>query len=322
MILLTHTDAARDLYYGARAVAALQALGEVRLNQTGAPLSGDGLIAAAHGVRVIVADRAVPAPAGLFAALPDLDAFCRGAVDIRTVDVPAATAAGVLVTRASPGFVSAVCELIVGLAVDLSRGVSHAVASYRAGVQLPVRMGRQIAGSTVGIIGYGAIGRELARLMQAFGATVLVTDPYATDVETVPLAAVLARSDLVVCLAIANAQTANLMNASAFAAMRPGALFINASRGELVDEAALADALDRGHLAGAALDVGRALDQMPSAALARRPDVLATPHIGGLTRAAADHQALETVRQVASILAGIVPEGAVNATPGAALPKA
>jgi D-3-phosphoglycerate dehydrogenase len=321
LILLTHTDGARDLYYGPRALAELQALGEVRLNQTGAPLLGDGLIAAAQGAQIIVADRAVPAPAGVFAALPDLVAFCRGAVDIRTVDVAAATAAGVLVTQASPGFVSAVCELIIGLAVDLCRGVSASVASFRVGVQPPVRMGRQIAGSTVGIVGYGAIGRELARLMQAFGATVLVADPYATDVETVPLAAMLARSDLVVCLAVANAETVNLMDNAAFATMRRGSLFINASRGELVDDAALADALDRGHLAGAALDVGRAPDQMPSAGLAQRADVLATPHIGGLTRAAADHQALETVRQVASILAGTVPDGAVNAIPGAALPK-
>jgi len=296
-------------------LAELQALGHVELNRTGKPLVGENLIAVARGAHIIVADRAVPASAALFAALPDLVAFCRGAVDIRTVDVAAATAAGVLVTRASPGFVSAVCELIVGLAIDLCRGVSNSVASYRAGMQPPVRMGRQIAGSTVGIIGHGAIGRELVRLMGALGATVLVADPYARDVATVPLVDLLAQSDLVVCLAVATAETADLMNAEAFATMRPGSLFINASRGELVDETALADALDRHHLAGAALDVGRAPDQMPSARLAGRPDVLATPHIGGLTRAAADHQALETVRQVASILSGVVPEGAVNATP-------
>lgn len=319
LILLTHTDEARELYYGARALTELQALGPVELNRTGAPLIGESLIAAARGARIIVADRAVPAPAALFTALPDLVAFCRGAVDIRTVDVAAATAAGVLVTRASPGFVSAVCELIIGLAIDLCRGLSNSVASYRAGMQPPVRMGRQIAGSTVGIIGHGAIGRELVRLMRALGASVLVADPYARDVETVPLAVLLAQSDLVVCLAIANAETAYLMNADAFATMRPGALFINASRGELVDDAALADALDRHHLAGAALDVGRSPDQMPSARLAQRSDVLATPHIGGLTRAAADHQALETVRQVASILSGVVPEGAVNATPSNAV---
>jgi D-3-phosphoglycerate dehydrogenase len=314
LILLTHPPAPRDLYYGARALAALQALGPVRLND-GPPLLGDALIQAAAGCRVIVADRAVPAPAGLFQALPDLVAFVRNAVDIRTVDVPGASAAGVLVTQASPGFVPAVAELILGVMVDLCRGISAAVADYRAGRQPPVHMGRQIAGSTVGVIGYGGIGRRLVRLLQAMEADVLVADPHAV-VEGAPHVALLdllARSDIVVCLALATPETAHLMDAASFAAMRPGALFINASRGELVDEAALAQALDRGHLGGAAMDVGMAPDQMPSPALATRGDIIATPHIGGLTRAAAEHQAMETVRQTESILRGIAPPGSVNA---------
>lgn len=314
MILLTHPPAARDLYYGPRALAALQALGPVRLND-GGPLLGEALAAAARDCRVIVADRAVPAPAALFQALPGLVAFVRNAVDIRTVDVPGASAAGVLVTQASPGFVPAVAELVVGLMVDLCRGVSDAAAHYRAGRQPPVRMGRQVAGSTVGIVGYGAIGRRLARLLAAMDATVLIHDPYAaTDgPEQLELTPLLARADIVVCLALATPDTANLMGRAAFAAMQPGALFINASRGELVDDAALAEALDRGHLAGAALDVGRAPDQMPPPALAARPDVIATPHIGGLTRDAAEHQAMETVAQTAAILRGEAPRGAVNA---------
>ena len=276
---------------------------------------GDALIQAAQGCTIIVADRAVPAPASLFRALPGLVAFVRNAVDIRTVDVPGASGQGVLVTQASPGFVAAVAELVVGAMVDLCRGVSLAVGEYRAGRQPPVRMGRQIAGSTIGIIGYGAIGRRLARLLTAMDATVLVSDPHAMadGPEQLPLHALLARADIVVCLAIANATTANLLDTAAFAAMRPGGLFINASRGELVDDAALADALDRGHLAGAALDVGRAPDQMPIAGLAARRDVIATPHIGGLTREAAEHQAMETVQQTAAILRGVVPGGAVNA---------
>jgi D-3-phosphoglycerate dehydrogenase len=102
------------------------------------------------------------------------------------------------------------------------------------------------------------------------------------------------------------------MNAAAFARMRPDAYFINLSRGNLVDEAALAHALETGVIAGAALDVGRAPDQMPSPALARRSDVVATPHVGGLTPQAAEHQAFDTVRQVGDIVAGRVPDGAVN----------
>ena len=114
-------------------------------------------------------------------------------------------------------------------------------------------------------------------------------------------------------LAVATAQTENLMNDTAFANMKPGAFFINVSRGNLVDEAALARALDSGRIAGCALDVGRAPDQMPTPALAARPDVIATPHTAGLTQPAIEHQSLETVAQAAQIVQGRVPEGALNA---------
>jgi D-3-phosphoglycerate dehydrogenase len=121
------------------------------------------------------------------------------------------------------------------------------------------------------------------------------------------------QADYVVPLAVATAQTENLMNEAAFAKMKPGAFFINVSRGNLVDEAALARALDSGRIAGCALDVGRAPDQMPTPALAARPEVIATPHTAGLTQPAIEHQSLETVAQAAQIVQGRVPGGAVNA---------
>ena len=123
----------------------------------------------------------------------------------------------------------------------------------------------------------------------------------------------LAKSDFVVCLAISIPETRDLFDAAAFARMKPGARFINLSRGELVDEQALAAALDSGRLAGAAMDVGRAADQRPSSFLAGRPDVIATPHIGGMTPEAMEHQALDTVRQVAALARGEMPDNAVNA---------
>jgi D-3-phosphoglycerate dehydrogenase len=123
----------------------------------------------------------------------------------------------------------------------------------------------------------------------------------------------LARADHVVCLAPATPETENLIDAQALSLMKPTAFFINASRGQLVDEPALLHALDSGLLAGAALDVGRAADQMPSPELARHPRVIATPHIGGLTPAATEHQALETVAQTRALLQGQIPPGAVNA---------
>jgi D-3-phosphoglycerate dehydrogenase len=177
-------------------------------------------------------------------------------------------------------------------------------------------MGRELRGATLGIVGYGQIGRCLADVAQALGMQVQVHDPHVTvahaAVRQVGFDALLAESDYVVCLALATPATENLFGAPQFAAMKRDAIFINASRGQLVDEEALLHALDAGRIAGCALDVGRAPDQMPSPALARHPRVVATPHIGGLTPPAIEHQALETVRQVASILQGQIPPGAVN----------
>src|SRR5260370_41519057 len=184
----------------------------------------------------------------------------RSAIDIRHSDVSAASDAGVLVTHAEAGFVQSVVELALGFLVDLSRGVSRATADYHAGRPPEVRVGRQLGGSTVGIVGYGRISRALAPLLAALGVKVLVADPYAQVDDRrfvkLPFEDLLARSDYVVCLAIANEEAANLMVAPAFARMRPDACFINMSRGNLVDEAALASALTEGRIAGAALDVG------------------------------------------------------------------
>jgi D-3-phosphoglycerate dehydrogenase len=291
----------------------LRALGEVRLHPGAAPLEGDALVEAAAGCALIVSYRQSPAPAALFERAPGLVAFLRCAVDIRNVDVAAASRAGVLVTRASAGFAPAVSELVLGFLVDLSRGISRAAAEYHAGRVPRASTGRELRGSTIGIIGYGAIGREVARMARALGMRVLVNDPHVKDVEQTPLDELLARSDYVVPLAVATAQTENLMNEAAFARMKPGAFFINVSRGNLVDEAALARALDSGRIAGCALDVGRAPDQMPTPAIAARPDVIATPHTAGLTLPAIEHQSLETVAQAAQILKGRAPKGAVNA---------
>ena len=315
-IFLTHTPAMLANYYGDSALAALRRHGDVVINGTGKVLDDPRELAAqAAGAAVIVADRQTPGPAALFALTPDLLAFCRVAVDISTIDVAAASQHGILVTRATPGFVPAVAELAVGLMVDLARGITDAAGAFRSGATPSARRGRQLAGATLGIIGYGAIGRRLAELAAALGLGVVVCDPHAEippDLRSTDLPTLLADADFVVCLAISNPQTAGMMGREAFARMRRDAYFINLSRGELVDEAALAQALDDGRIAGAALDVGRAPDQMPSPALAGRADVIATPHIGGLTKEAAEHQAFDTVRQVEAILAGRIPAGAVN----------
>ena len=174
-------------------------------------------------------------------------------------------------------------------------------------------MGRELKGSTLGVIGYGQIGREVVRVARALGMNVLVNDPYAADVTSVPVGRLLAESDYVVPLATATAETENLFDRNTFSKMKRGAFFINVSRGNLVDEAALEAALDSGHLAGCAMDVGRAPDQMPTPRLAARADVIATPHTAGLTLPAIEHQSMETVAQAAQIVKGRAPKGAVNA---------
>jgi D-3-phosphoglycerate dehydrogenase / 2-oxoglutarate reductase len=316
-VLLTHTPAFRRQYFGERSLQGLQALAQVVLHEGDDALDAAGLIKAARDVDIIVADRLTQGPGEIFARLPKLRAFVRCAVDIRNIDVAAASAAGVLVTRAGPGFVQSVAELALGFIVDLSRGISRATAEYRSGRMAEVRMGRQLAGSTLGIIGYGSIGRYLAPVAKALGLEVLVADPFVTvddaDIEQVSLEDLLGRADYVVCLAVANEGTENLIGQAALARMRTDAFFINLSRGNLVDEAALMAALRENRIAGAAIDVGRALDQMPTLELAKLSNVIATPHIGGLTPPAIESQSSETVRQVAAIVNGEVPAGAVNA---------
>jgi D-3-phosphoglycerate dehydrogenase len=285
-------------------LARLQELLEVTLHEGDMPLDTAGVIAMARGVDFIIADRSTPVPGEVFASLPGLKVVMRSAIDIRNIDVAAASQAGVLVTHAEAGFVQSVIELTLGLLVDLSRGVSRAVADYQAGRMPEIKVGRQLGGSTVGIIGYGRISRALAPMLATLGMKVLVSDPYAQVDDRrfikLPLSELLGQADYVVCLAIANEETENLMDAAAFARMKPDAFFINMSRGNLIDEAALAKALTEGRIAGAAMDV------------ARLPNVIATPHIGGLTPPASESQAFDTVHQVEALVKGEVPPGAAN----------
>ena len=316
-VFLTHSPDMLANYYGARALAALRKHATVKLNETGRVLDAKSLAQAARGCEIIVSDRQTAGPAELFPLLPDLVAFLRVAIDIRNIDVQAASAHGVLVTHATAGFIASVAEMAIGMMIDCGRDITRSTIDYRSGREAEPRMGRQLKGATLGIMGYGAIGEYLGALGVALGMTVLVSDPFKTiaapGLRQVDLPDLLAQSDYVVCLVVANEQTENLMNAAAFAQMKKTAFFVNLSRGNLVDEKALEAALDARQIAGAALDVGRAPDQKPSLFLAKRADVIATPHTAGLTPEAAEHQAFDTVNQVAELLAGRMPPGAANA---------
>jgi D-3-phosphoglycerate dehydrogenase len=211
---------------------------------------------------------------------------------------------------------ASVSEMAIGMMIDCGRKITDQVIDYRNGLDPEPRRGVQLHGATVGIMGYGAIARHLAPICVALGMTVLIGDPYVKvedpALKQVDLDTLLAQSDFVICLVIANEQTENLMNAANFAKMKKSAYFLNLSRGNLVDEGALLAALDKKQIAGAAMDVGRAFDQKPSLNLASRDDVIATPHTAGLTPDAIEHQAFDTVRQVADLVAGRIPPEAVN----------
>ena len=315
-ILLAHTPDMRRNYYGDNALAGLKSLGDVVLHEGDEALDAAGLVRAAKGAQIIVADRNTPGFGEIFSQLPDLVAFLRCAVDIRNIDVPAASKEGVLITQASRSWVPAVSEMVVGHMIGIARGIPDAVIANRAGKPAPVGVGMQLKGNTAGIVGYGPLARQVAELLLAFGMKVLINDPYVkverAGIEQVSLEDLVKRADFVVPLAVATEETENLIGEAQLRAMKKTAYLINLSRRNLIDEAALERALDEKWIAGAALDVGRAPDQMPSPHLARRPDVNATPHSGGLTQPGIEGQALETVEQVREIIKGRAPKGAVN----------
>src|ERR1700730_18313421 len=170
-VFLTHSPDMLQSYYGERALAALKRHAEVRINPTGEVLDAAALAQTARGCEIIVSDRQTPGPGAFFRDAPDLVAFLRCAVDIRNVDVAAASAAGVLVTHATPGFAASVAEMTIGFVIDLARNISDSVLVYRQGRAPEAHTGRQLRGATLGIIGYGVIGEYLVPLGVALRLT-------------------------------------------------------------------------------------------------------------------------------------------------------
>jgi len=212
--------------------------------------------------------------------------IARYGVGVNNVDLATAQAQGVVVTN-TPGANSAsVAELTIGLLLNLLRPIRQAAAETRQG-GWPRLSGVSLVGKTVGLVGLGAIGKEVARRLAGFDCDVLAYDVVADAdfarrhaVDLVTLDDLLARSDVVSLHLPVLPETRHMVNAAFLRQMKPGAYLINTSRGELVDEAALLEALTAGHLAGAALD---AFQQEPPGAdnpLLALPQVIATPHMG------------------------------------------
>lgn len=317
-IFLSHNPEDLGVYFkkAYEALTALTETVEVVLNPEERNLTTEEVIEAASGCQIVICHRATSGGRKLFEELVDLAVFIRPQVDISDVDVAAASANNILVLNSVPAFVPATAEMALALMLDLARDVTASTFEFKAGRMPPSPMGRQLNGSTAGIIGYGAIGSYLAEKLVALGMRVLVTDPYATcsseEIEQVSLETLLRESDFVLPLAVANEETENLINREAISLMKPDVYFVNVSRGNLVDEQALAEAYRQGRVAKIAMDVGRGADQRPSSQLAELEGVVATPHLGGLTVQNAETQAWSAVEQVEAILKGVMPPRAVN----------
>lgn len=244
--------------------------------------------------------------ASVFAAAPRLRVVSRFGSGVDTVDLDAAARHGVTVTNTPGANTVAVAELTLGLLLALARDLPTAVATARSG-GWGRKSGWELEGKTLGLIGLGRIGRAVAVRAAAFGMRVIAHDPYAADVpgvERVELDALWARADAISLHLGLDDRTRHLVDAAVLARLKPGAVLLNTSRGGLVDEAALADALRSGHLGGAAAD---AFDREPpvGSPLLDLPNFIPTPHLGAATREAARRMGEAAARNVVAILTGV-----------------
>jgi D-3-phosphoglycerate dehydrogenase len=257
----------------------------------------------------------------LAAGAPRLSVVGVASVGIDRIDVEAATRAGVMIVNAPTGNTIAAAEHTMALMLALLRHVPDANASIRAGEWERARYtGHELRGKTLGIIGLGKIGKAVARRATGFEMRVIATDPYLTEEQAseagarlVGLAELLHRSDVITVHTPLTPQTRNLLGRPQLEATRPGAFVLNVARGGIVDERALADAVDSGHLAGAAVDVYSTEPMEAGNPLRAVPNVLLTPHLGASTAEAQDRVGLEMAEQVLMALAGVTPPYAVNA---------
>jgi phosphoglycerate dehydrogenase-like enzyme len=211
------------------------------------------------------------------------------------IDLAAAERLGVSVSATAGANARSVAELVIALLLALARSVAYHDRSVRSG-SWARRTGIELAGKRLGIVGYGAVGRQVSRIAQALGMHVVAHDPFVdeADVALVTLDEVLATSDAISLHVPLDETTRGLIDAAALGRMRPGALLVNTARGDLVDEAALADALARGALAGAAFDVFSREPPAGSPLLALDTFV-ASPHAGSATTEAIRRMAVEAV---------------------------
>lgn len=254
-------------------------------------------------------------------AAPRLRVIGRAGVGVDNIDVPAATARGIVVMNAPDGNTMTTAEHTIALLLALARRVPQANASLRAGRwDRKKYVGVELQGKTLGVIGLGRIGRVVARRAQSFGMSVVAYDPFVApdqardlDLEMASVDEVCARADFLTVHTPLTAETRGIIGPKAFAQMKKGVRVINCARGGLIDEKALYDAIKEGRVAGAALDV---FEQEPPPAdhpLVGLEEVIATPHLGASTKEAQEGVAVTVAEQMRDYLHTGALRGAVNA---------
>lgn len=250
--------------------------------------------------------------ASVLEACPRLRVVSRYGVGVDSVDLDAARRLGIAVTITPGANTTAVAELTLGSILALARRLPQAVAATRAG-SWSRSTGWELSGKTLGVIGYGRIGQAVADLGRAFGMQVVASDPFAPPTDGTPALTVeelLGQADVVTLHVGLSEDTRHLIDGSAIARMKPGAVLVNTARGGLVDEDALADALRTGHLSGAAAD---AFEREPpgSSPLLAIETFLPTPHLGAATVEATARMGQMATQNALDILQGRTPDHVV-----------
>jgi D-3-phosphoglycerate dehydrogenase len=247
----------------------------------------------------------------LLDAAPELRVIGRAGVGVDNIDLEAATARGVAVANAPAGNTVSTAELTMALILSMVRRVAEADVSVHKGEWARSRFkGAELRGRTLGLIGAGRIGGEVAKRCRAFGMDVVAYDPYLTDdraselgVERVELEDLFKRADIVTPHVPLTDQTKGVISKDAMASMKKGSYVVNVARGGVVDEVALAEALQSGHLAGAAVDVYEHEPLEEDSPLREAPNLILTPHLGASTAEAQELVASEIAETVRSALA-------------------
>jgi D-3-phosphoglycerate dehydrogenase len=292
---------------------ALRSAGLGIRSQVGGTPEADLRLALADAVGAILG--AEPIDACTLASCPHLRVIARTGVGVDAIDIDAATSAGVVVTTTPGANDASVAEHTVALMLAAVRRIVPLDSDVRRGAWDAARaeFGGSLGGATVGVIGLGSIGLRVAALVEAFGARVVGHDPFAAGnrVSNLPLAHLLDVSDVVSLHVPLTEATRGMIGATEFASMHRIPILVNTSRGAVIDQAALVDALDRRLIAGAAFDVFEHEPPTGSPLLGRR-DVVLSPHVAAFSpnSVAAMNQA--AVRSVIDVLSGVCPASAVN----------